>query len=311
MDDTNIIVAIISAIVSILTLVIVSMTKPFWEKYFYKFKLKTDHENEQRKKIKFAISKHKVSLLDSAESLNHRLYNFSGNCIHGWHTNPEEHPYYLESFTYRFISFFAECRQSQLQMVYLDSTVSDKSDLEFIKSLKLFPQFFCDTKMFEGQSYGLDQSTDHFYKNNFIEIVDSLLSKDGVLSFKEFKLLEYDKKEKIYSYLKGISQDKSCLKWYSLNSFHFALMGFLNEYGYDFQKTSKQDLSELSMKNNDNILLDNVIKILAKNCLPNSSQITKSITHLNKSKSYSDVCSIVWSRLISILCSKKDSYERY
>jgi len=112
--DPKITAAIIAAFVSIFTLLITSLIKPFWEKHFHKFKLKSVHDFEQRKQIKEAISKNKTMLLNSAESLNHRLWNFSKNSDKKWHSFNEndnlEDKYYLVSFCYRFLAFFAWCR---------------------------------------------------------------------------------------------------------------------------------------------------------------------------------------------------------
>ncbi|QSB41860.1 hypothetical protein JTY93_11205 [Pseudomonas hygromyciniae] len=68
--------ALIAAAVTIATLLLRAITKPIWERNFHKFKLESDYTYDQRKKVKEAISKHKVPLLNSAESLNHRLWNF-------------------------------------------------------------------------------------------------------------------------------------------------------------------------------------------------------------------------------------------
>lgn len=137
--DSKAITAITSAIMTL----IMFFLKSLWDKHFHDFKLKTDHQYEQRKKIKEAISKYKVRLLDSGESLNHRLWNFSDNIGNGWHHKKRNTPlnehYYLISFSYRFLSFFAWCRKIENEMLFLDSTISESDDLEFIKYLKYTP----------------------------------------------------------------------------------------------------------------------------------------------------------------------------
>lgn len=72
-------------------------------------KLDKTHEHEQRKKIKEVISKNKVNIIDAAESLNHRMWNFGDNYSEGWHVKNDrkiDSQYYLYSFAYRLLDFF-------------------------------------------------------------------------------------------------------------------------------------------------------------------------------------------------------------
>lgn len=285
--DHKIVAAIISAIVSVGIFVAASIVKPFWEKYFHNFKLSADHQYEQRKKIKSVISKHKVCLIDSAESLNHRLWNFTDNCSNGWHLYQNgsklDDMYYLQSFCYRFLSFFAWCRKIEKEMVYLDSTISDADDLEFIKYLKLFPQIFCDTALFKGMNYDNSYAKDHFFKGDFLHTVETLITEDRVMSFSEFKALddiaEYDR---VISYIGSISTGRNCLKWYAMNSFHFMLMAFLSKYGYDFQKTSIPKLKSLAKKVPKNPLIYNVSEVLERTHLGKAHEIKAAVKVLAK-----------------------------
>lgn len=276
--DPKIIAALISSVVTVFMFIASSIVKSIWEKNFHNFKLKADHKYEQRKKIKEAISKHKVRLMDSSESLNHRLWNFSDNCDKKWHKLRDDKTinelYYLESFTYRFLSFFAWCRKIEKEMLYLDSTISDSEDLEFIKYLKIFPQMFCDTALFYGHEYDASHATDHFFKDDFLHMVDSLITDEGVITYSEFKR-KSDSAEymKMVNYIDGISDKKACLRWYSLSLFHFVLMAFLTKFGYDFQQTSKDKLKLLSGKIPENILADNLSKILERNHLNKTSEM--------------------------------------
>ncbi|TMO88103.1 hypothetical protein [Pseudoalteromonas ruthenica] len=283
--DPRIIAALISAIVTVFMFIASSIVKSIWEKHFHNFKLKADHKYEQRKKIKEAISKHKVRLMDSSESLNHRLWNFSDNCDKRWHKLRDDKTinelYYLESFTYRFLSFFAWCRKIEKEMVYLDSTISDSEDLEFIKYLKMFPQMFCDTALFNGHEYDASHDTDHFFKDDFLHMVDSLITDEGVITYSEFKRKSHNAEyTKMISYIDGISDERACLKWHSLSLFHFVLMAFLTKFGYDFQQTSKDKLKLLSSKVPENILANNLSEILERN-------------HLNKTREMKSVLKVV------------------
>ncbi|MDD9124424.1 hypothetical protein LAZ21_21495, partial [Escherichia coli] len=69
MSNPPIVAAIVSGVVTLTMFFLKGIIGSVWDKHFYEYKLKVEHEYEQRKKIKEAISKYKVPLLDSAEVL--------------------------------------------------------------------------------------------------------------------------------------------------------------------------------------------------------------------------------------------------
>ncbi|MBY6308491.1 hypothetical protein [Alcaligenes faecalis] len=285
-NDPKIQSALIAAAVTIATLLLRAITKSIWERNFYKFKLESDYKYDQRKKVREAISKYKVSLLNSAESLNHRLWNFSKNAPEAWHTLREgesiSEKYYLLSFCYRFLTFFSLCQKIDLELIYLDSTVSTQKDLDFLKYLKLFPQIFCDTEIFKGTSYNQSLATDHFFSDDFREIVSKISNGEKLLSYSEFKEKVEEKEfTHLITYFSGVLADQSCLRWQALNSFHFILMAFLNDYGYDFQKTSRQkmlDLAEIVPKNS---LVKNSNAFIKRACLNKNQEVLNAMSALS------------------------------
>ncbi len=150
----------IPIIASIITTLII---KPIADKYLYDFKLESDYKAEQRRKIKDVLSKHKVHLLKSCESLNHRLWNFLNNHPKNWHdvngdfSNVDK--YYIQSFVYRILSVIAWVQIIEKDLIFLDTTISKKEDLMLIKYFRLIEQTFCDLKLYEGKTvlpYNLD-----------------------------------------------------------------------------------------------------------------------------------------------------------
>lgn len=278
--------ALIAAAVTIATLLLRAITKPIWERNFHKFKLESDYKYDQRKKVREAISKYKVPLLNSAESLNHRLWNFSKNAPEAWHTQRDgeniSEKYYLLSFCYRFLLFFSLCRKIDLELVYLDSTVSTKKDLDFLKYLKLFPQIFSDTEIFKGTGYNQSVASDHFFGDEFRELVSKMSNDDKLLSYSEFiKKVEEKEFTNLITYFSGISADHSCLRWRALNSFHFILMAFLNDYGYDFQETSKEKMLGLAKSLPKNSLVENADAFIKRACLNKNKEVRNAMSALS------------------------------
>lgn len=284
--DAEVQSALIAAAVTVVTLLLRAITKPLWERNFHKFKLESDYKYDQRKKVREAISKHKVPLLNSAESLNHRLWNFSKNAPEAWHTYKDgdniSERYYLLSFCYRFLLFFSFCRKIELELVYLDSTVSTKKDLELLKYLKLFPQIFSDIELFEGTNYNQSIATDHFFSDEFRELVSKMSKDERLLDYSEFrKKVEEKEFTKLVNYFAGVSANHSCLRWQALNNFHFILMAFLNDYGYDFQQTSKEKMLGLAKSLPRNRLTRNSSAFIKRACLDKNREVRSAMSALS------------------------------
>lgn len=81
--DPKIASALIAAVTILITLFITIFIgerfKRHNEKELHLEKLIDEHKLEEQKKIKESISKNKIQLINAAESLNHRLWNFSSN----------------------------------------------------------------------------------------------------------------------------------------------------------------------------------------------------------------------------------------
>lgn len=287
-----IISASVSAGVTIVIFILRGAFKPLWERHFHKYKLKSEHEYEQRKNIKSAISKYKAPLLDAAESLNHRLWNFSGNCKHGWliidPMKTKHEQYYLYSFCYRFLAFFALCRKIEKELVYLDSTLSDKNDLYFVKYIKLMRNIFCDASIFKNLDYDVEHAVDHFFKDDLLSIVDSLITENGIMSFSEFDKLNTGKYQEVISYFSSISKGRDCNKWYMIHGFHFVLMAFLSAYGYDYQVTSKEKLKRIYNTTPKNIVTDSLLKIISDMYIDSCKQMKISIKILKSTHCYTE-----------------------
>lgn len=285
-SDPKIQAALIAAAVSVFVLILKGISRPLWERYFHTYKLEGDYRFEQKKQVREAISKHKIALLNAAESLNHRMWNFSENIPEGWHkvdNSPVEEKYYLISFCYRFLLFFTICRDIERETLYLDSTVSTDTDLTFLKYIKLFPQLFCDVSIFKGFEYDKSLDSDHFYRDDFNAMLKKMYSNEKLLDFDEFKKLDLDNDfAKIIEYFSGVSSQRDCMRWQALNSFHFVLMAFINEYGYNFQVTSAKQFKKLTDDLPTNIITQNVDNFVKRSGLGKSKQLKAALNSLKR-----------------------------
>lgn len=250
-DDSKIVSAIIASISAIVTTLII---KPFIDRKFHVFKLNQEYKSEQRKQIKNTLAKNKVHLLKCAEELNYRLWNFTINHKEGWLDVKGDYKmlsYYFHSFTYLILNFYYWIKITEKQLIYLDTTVSSKEDLDLIKYFRLFESIFCSIALFDGYEYDKSKTTDHFFKGQLDSLSSVLIRDDKTLSYTEYES-KYSDFEKdilqLYLYLDCLTPDEKRLRFFRLVLLHYSLIAFLNSYGYDYQYTSKLKIKGLTTK---------------------------------------------------------------
>lgn len=247
-------VIIISAITSLFTLAITSIFKLFSDKYSLNYRLNKEFVFEQRKNIKQEISKNKILLLNSAEELNHRLWNLRENIDNGWHNIDRADwknsgNYYLQSFAYRWLVFFHYILNTDNSILSFDSTLSSKSDILYIKFIKIFKNYFTDVELLKDFNYNASTAKNHFFKNNLHQISNYVLDKnDKVISFIEFKnklKKGHQDIDPVLNYISTIENDYQNINYSVMKGFHLLIIIFLNIFGHDYQKTAFTKLFRL------------------------------------------------------------------
>lgn len=279
-SDSGVNSAVISATVTISLFILKGLFSTWWSKHFLSYKINFEHNHEQKKKIKEAISKYKMPLLNSAEHLNHRFWNFSNNCDSEWSTfkngDTWEDSYYLKTFCYRFLAFHAWCLKFERELVYIDSTLADKKDLIFVKYIKMIQSIICDASIFNGTGYNNEFATDHFFKDDFIILIEKMYDDEShVIDYSEFVKKNRSDYNDIYNYISSISIRRIENKWMMFNCFHYVLMAFLSEFGYDYQKTSIFKLYDFKKREPDNSLVKNLKEKVKRSKLNNSNEMKK------------------------------------
>jgi len=284
--------AFIAFVTSILTLLVTNVVKNVYERKFHIFKLEKEYQYEQRKKLKDVLSVYKSHLINSFESFNHRLWNFSHNYIEPWMIKGEDffnkRSYYFRSFIYRTLALFAWIRILESKLIYLDTTISTKEDMEFLKFLKLFPEVFCEYHLFDGTGYTYKDGhpTDHFYRNDFDEMTSVLIEGDNVMQFSAFedKLKKLEPKiRRLCNFYDGLSPLNDRLNWDRLQAFHICLLAFLNSFGYDYQYTNEKKLKDLFNRTRKSKVIHNLIDLLKRYKLQDQRQIKNILRGFEKS----------------------------
>lgn len=263
----ELIVALISAITSILTVLIF---KPFADRKLLKFQLKQNYISEQSKKVKEHIATFKGKLLTSAELLNTRLKNFAKNHNEPWlnsNNNYTVQNHYMDTTVYRFLSFFANIQLIEKNLNYLDTTISQNNDLRMLKFFRIFHECMCDVDLFHGFEYNKNLPTDHFFTTPFYNLSNNLIHKNKVIDLDKYietKLEILPKIISVYKFFDGINPNEDRLRCERLKCFHLLLISFLNEYGYDYQRTDKKQQKRIKNNLGEYRLLDNLEFLVKK-----------------------------------------------
>lgn len=268
LTNEKVLPVIISAVTTVVVFFLTLLTKNYIDTKILRSKLDAEHKFDQRKKIKEVLARHKVHLLTACEDFNHRMWNFANKHQEEWlHVEGEFYnkDYYFHSFVYRHLAIFAWTKKIQKEMIYLDTTIADKGDLEFVKFLNIFPRMFCDLTFLEGLNADGNKTDDHFFRNEFDLLADNLISNASVKSFSEYmdELRTIGPKiNRLFQFFDGLSPNEERKRWDRLHIFHLTVLLFLNNYGYDFQITNDEKLKKVLTNPKKSKHLDNYFNFL-------------------------------------------------
>lgn len=287
-DLTNFQVSVIILLILSFLFIIKSLYKVYIENYGQNLKINAQHVFEERKKIKAEISKYKTHLLNTCEDVNHRFLNLREHYSHSWlkldRNYKDKEKYYFHSTIYRFLCLYFWIKKAQKEIFYLDTTIASKEDLEFITFLKIFPNIMCDLDYIIGPSADQNSEDDHFFRNIFESFPDFILDNGTPKSFEKYIEDLPNLKislEKLYIYFDGITPTENRLRWDRIHFLHLTIILFLNNYGYDFQKTDQKNLKEILSGPKKSSLLNNYLKYLKKYNLLKNKEV-KQLINLSK-----------------------------
>ncbi|GEM50744.1 hypothetical protein EB1_05340 [Empedobacter brevis NBRC 14943 = ATCC 43319] len=279
LTNEKILPILISTVTTIIVFFLTLLTKNYIETKVLRSKLDTEHKFDQRKKIKEVLAKYKVHLLTACEDFNHRMWNFSNKHQEKWlevNVDYLNKHYYFDSFVYRHLAIFAWTKKIQKEMIFLDTTIAGKADLEFVKFLNVFSRMFCDLTFIEGLNANGNKTDDHFFRNEFDLFADSLITETGVKSFSEY-LDDINniapKINRLFLFFDSLSPNEERKRWDRLHFFHLTILMFLNNYGYDFQITNNEKLEQVLTSPKKSSYLDNYFLFLKEYHLTDNKQI--------------------------------------
>jgi len=278
----------LTIIITITTTIVTLGLKWFFDNRTVKDKLEIEFKNSQKIKIKKNISTHKAMIIKIAESLNNRIENFSINHNKNWlraDNDFKETAYYLDSFVYRILSFFANIELLDRKLNYLDTTISDKDDLTIIKFIRLFYDIVSDGDLFEGVKYDFTNQVDHIFKDNLKNAINTIIKSGEVMSYDEFKKAKENNIEPfkiVYRFLEGMNLPENRLRVERIKVLQLALIAFLNKFGYDFQATKMSKIKEIENNFQGFKLIKGFKLLIEKYKLTDTSEIIEILNSIEK-----------------------------
>ena len=261
--DTNLQTGLIAAVVSLLTFFITLISKNYLESKSYSRKLNKDYSYEQRKKVKDTLAIYKGHILNSASDLNGRFKNLTKFKRYDWlemNGGYINNRYYFKSSLYRILSFYAWLHLLKEELIYMDTVISEKEDIEFLKFIHVFPLPFHDgdlvnniTTESENDELSYDErSQDLIFRDVFNCMFLWMITEDKkVITYEEF-LLSYETHIEIIKplceYLDGINPNENRFRWDRIFIVQLLLIAFLNKFGYDYHRTNFKYLKVLIVR---------------------------------------------------------------
>ena len=246
--------------------------------YFFKRretrdKLKAEYEYEQRKKLRNLIGDFHGRMINATNSLNYRLWNYYSNYQENWlHISGDYSPEknYFHSCVHRFLVVSALTRQFERKAIYVDGRIAEKGDFLFLRYVAVLHWCMTDVALFAGLEYDKEHETDHFFSDNFRQYCDTCIQQDdSIIEFADLtKRVQNDRAlDSVLEFFDGLSPDEERYRWDRLVVFHLLLIGFINNFGYEEQETSKDKIQQVAAKIKHPEVLRNIVSWLPRHGL--------------------------------------------
>jgi hypothetical protein len=211
-------------------------------------KAKTDFEYEERSKLRAEVGAYHGRLLEAAITLNYRLFNLGKWWKKGWlHVHGDyarpltEGDYYFPTTVYRFMAFMSLANRFERAAIFIDSRFAEDNDQLFVFYIKALRWVLTDVALFDGLAYDMSKPTDHFFTDQFRRMCASFLTDDGdtldLRSVEQQLLAEEHELGTVLAFFDGM--EPGPLRWDRLMAFQLLLMGFINTFGYEMQRSDR------------------------------------------------------------------------
>jgi hypothetical protein len=182
-------------------------------------------------------------LVEAATDFNYRLMNLDRNVSKGWldvdgeYDMPKGRLYYFRTTVYRFLVLSSVGNRFERRALHIDSRIAEPSDLTFLLYVKALRWVITDAALFQGvESYSEETPRDHFYADRLREMCASMYDGERELRFGEFEdAMPMEGTMDALAFFDGLRPGS--FRWERLTAFRLLLLGFINAFGYEHQKS--------------------------------------------------------------------------
>lgn len=255
--------AAVSVLTSILAVLFTPLGSYLVAKRQLRDRLKTEYEYEQRKKLRDLIGRYHGRVLHAAEEMQYRMRSLYIYEDKGWlqvgkdyckvSSNPDY--YYFHTMVYRFLALCVVIRRFETEAIYVDARIAEKTDFAFIKYLRAITWIITAAALFDRLPYDEQTSTDHFFRDDLRRVCDSCLvqEEDGEYHFISLDELrgrmgEDEVLVSTLDFFNGLRGDESRYRWDRVVALHLILIAFINDFGYQFQRSTGKQMDEVAGK---------------------------------------------------------------
>ena len=240
------------------------------EKALHRAKADTDYEYEQRKKLRDAIGEYRGQLVEAATDFNYRLMNLDRNVARGWlnvdgqYDLPKGKLYYFRTTVYRFLVLASVGNRFERDALHIDSRIAEPTDLTFLLYVKALRWAITDAALFRGvEGYSEETPGDHFYADRLREMCASMYDGERELRFGEFEdAVPMEGTKDALVFFDGLAPDT--FRWERLAAFRLLLIGFINTFGYEHQRSPQAHLDAVARNIRTASVADNLRMWLPK-----------------------------------------------
>jgi hypothetical protein len=241
---------------------------------------------EQKKKIKEALGKYFGSLLDTAEKVDGRLENLSGNHDKGWLRVGQPRStsgYYFVSTIQRLMCFYEVVYKIEREAVALDPRYADSSDFEFLNFVAVFRWILSDVEgLFKGLPYDRNLEFDHLYADSLKDTCARFtkISDRDRHSAEMHTFLDSNHNEALFDLISGIKPLEGRKRWDRFVALHLLLSCFQDRFGHKRHQKSVNRLQEIASRTDNPIVLQNMVSIVRNYALSDCASGLKLIRAL-------------------------------
>jgi len=270
--DAPIKAAFITACAAFLASIISLFNNPakYWfDNLALRAKLRTEYKYKNLTNLQDLIGRYKGLLIEAAESLNLRFWNFYRHendlwlRVDGDFSNAE---YYFRSWVKRLVRVLAIATAFGNEAIYIDQSIASKIDFEFIYMLKIWAYMLSNLNLFDHIPHEQDRQRDHLFADTVRCIGEAAWKDHAFVSNSEFdELLKHDDDVRsLCRFLDGVNSTEQRLRWDRLVCLHVAIIIFLNTFGYSVHFTDEKKLTHVINKIKSRQIRRNLLDALVR-----------------------------------------------